>query len=366
MRYSGNALVEYVLPLSLVVLLGGAMLWGGDFAGLMQNNLQATNRGTMDNASLRIGRMGVLAPPPSASNLPGLRSGHEQVCFTGSNVCLDLPVINGASGETVGTLGGDIVQRLAAVLQELPGILEELGVDPAVLSLVTDLANQSHTLGEKLKAIQDVCSGGRLCEGPAAQEAFAEFNALKGAELADFLNRWQTLETHLANNPDALAAFPEAHGIIKTKVDEIKGIIASLDATERNVAGRETVGRSGTQGQTYGYFNDLVNAAPHRETVTVDGHTWWKIGEPGSNKYSLYRWTGPNFQQETNGSLFYRDYNVQMAEQGVIFNIQGEDALQIHQNANTICQNGGQTSGQGACLRRVDESAWEPVELPPA
>lgn len=364
MRYRGNALVEYVLPLSLVVLVGGAMLWGGDFAGLMQNNLQATNRGTMENASLRIGRMGVLAPPPSASNLPRLHSGHEQVCFMGSNVCLDIPVIDGVAGETVGTLGGDIVKRLAAVLQELPGILEELGVDPAVLTMVTDLANQGHTLGEKLKAIQDVCSGGRLCEGPAAQEAFAEFNALKGAELADFLNRWQTLEAHLASNPDALAAFPEAHGIIKSKVEEIQALITSLDATERNVAGREVVGRSGTQGQTYGYFSDLVNAASHRETVTVDGHTWWKIGDPSTGQYSLYRWTGANFQPATNGSLHYRDYTVRGGEQGIIFDVGGEDTLQIHQNANTICQNGGQTSGQGACLRRVEESAWEPVELP--
>lgn len=318
-------MVEYILPIAMVCILVGTFSMSGSFFDSFQSRLKNQTKGTLSDQDLTVKKFGVLdqslipveqevAPDPGAGGASP-QAPTETVCFGGDIACLTIPVI-GESSETSGGLGGGEVESLTAILEQLPKILEELGVEPSVIDQVTKLANMGHGLADKLKAIEGVCKPGKVCTGTESAKAKKELLALKKGELGDFLKQYNDLNAYLKTNPNALAAFPEAANIIKNKVNEIKTILNNLSAQNS--------------------YKNVVKPTPQLVHVGAAG------------KYGAIPCTNAMYGGVIQNGQCYVRKTVNTAVpvfQGLNFNSPG--VKKVHQNANTICNNGGNN-----CVRK--------------
>jgi hypothetical protein len=234
MLRTGSGLTEYILP---TLLLGGVVLGflaTTDWDILGQNYLANSTHGEMQNKTLIVQNLGEIdatlnnddAQQSNNANL-GNDTQTQTACFQGISHCLTIPIIQ-PNPETAGSLGGDEIDQLALVLEQLPQILVDLTVDPAVVDRVTKLASMGHGLADKLKAIEAICPAGKMCTGAKDKEARQLLKDLKKGELGSFLKEWTELNKYLKTNPNALAAFPEAYKIIQSRVKSIQSILNGL------------------------------------------------------------------------------------------------------------------------------------------
>jgi hypothetical protein len=297
----GNSITEYLLP---AMLLGGVVLGvlaTTDWDILGQNYLAETTHGHMQNKTLMINHFGQLDPntPMPGTEVQGTTGNGNtisdpSICFDGIPTCINIRTIK-PGPETVGSLGGDSIDALAAVLEQLPDILADLNVDPSVVDRVTKLASQGHDMAKKLKAIEAICARGKVCTGPESREAQKQLRDLKKGPLGEFLSEWKTLESYMKENPNALAAFPEAYGIIKSRVNNINRILNSL--------------------ATANLYNQVPKTVTRQKTVQCgDGGTW-------------------NCKKTITETVY------QPVFKGLSF--QSPNVKKVHQNANEICDQGG-------------------------
>jgi hypothetical protein len=173
--------------------------------------------------------------------------------------------------------------------------LADLNVDPSVVDRVTKLASQGHTMAKKLRAIEGICARGKVCTGPQSRDAQKQLKELKKGPLGEFLSEWKTLETYMKDNPNALAAFPEAYGVIKSRVTNINRILNSL--------------------ATANLYNQVPKTVTRQKTVQCgDGGTW-------------------NCKKTVTETVY------QPVFKGLSF--QSPNVKKVHQNANEICEQGG-------------------------
>lgn len=298
-RTPGNSMVEYILPIAMVIILVGTFSMGGNFLDSFKTSLERQSRGHLANADLTVKQFGVIDDPsvviPEIPEFPITQSQQtERVCFGDETTCLNIPVLSGTP-DTTGGLGSDEIEALTSVLEQLPTLLEELGADPSMVDRVTKLANMGHGLGIKLKEIEGVCKRGKLCTGKESSAAKKELVALKKGELGEFMNQWKELEAVMKENPHALDAFPEAFGIIKSKVSEINTIISKLSAANS--------------------YRQVTQNSTRTVPAQCCGGCTWDCKKTIPTKVVV-----PVFQ-------------------GLNFNSPG--VKKVHQNANTICSNGG-------------------------
>lgn len=348
----GHAIVEYILPLALIAVGAGLLFWGGDMQGIIGGVVSGAVKGQVQEKTLQVSQWGRFPPPTDARNFKNAVAGFEELCFSQPSVCLSVPIVDPDKLDTVGSLGGDGLKNLALLLEGLPKLLEALGVDPDVVAKVTDLANKGHALGEKLSAIQAMCPGKEVCSPENVAQAKAELAALKTTELNDFLAQWQELQDFVKAYPDAFSKFPQAYGIIEGQVKSIKDMIASLSFLDVNTKENTAYLGQTTKSMSYSGFSTFVNALDNRTLVTVNGSRWWKTVDAEGN-YQLNRWV--------NNILVTQKYDYTAAENSTTFSADAETIGDIHQDANTICQNGGQITGTGNCMRQVEGGEFEPI-----
>lgn len=313
-KFPGNNLVEYILPLGLVVITG-VIAFNSTFMNTLQNSLANTSNGIVEDRTIKTGQMGIsdALPPIVQYDYGPLMEGAQGACFTQSGVCIQIPRID--LPETVGGLGGDDVAKLALVLDQLPEILKEKGVDPDVVDKVSKLANMGHSLADRLQQIEQLCGSDGTCNPENASQVKALLSEIKKGDLTEFLKEWENLNTYLKDNPDALAAFPEAYQIIQDKVTQINTLIGNLTATDQ-------------------YETEIK-----REAVTCQkqGPKKWRCSDgtvtskPPKKKDGYDNCKGQC--KETTKTT--REKNLT----GVVVN--NPNADKVHQNANEICQQGG-------------------------
>ncbi len=181
---AGNALVEYGLPMGLIVVV--LALGITTFPTLLQDWFANTVNGNMASDKMSVAALG--KPVLSAqmrrnlSMLPPPRADEETVCT--DNYCVNLPIISpNTVVETAGGNGGDMVTRLSAALQQLITQLREEGADESLIALIEQLANEGHSLADIMAQLK------------AEAEARANSQALANQENANVATLQQQLQS---------------------------------------------------------------------------------------------------------------------------------------------------------------------------
>lgn len=230
--FHGQSLVEYGFIGSLVLLasLGALLMMGGNLDALLQNLKQdltfninaagssAANSNAPNGVQIADGP-GQIIPPPGA--------GETRICSE-SGWCINVPDTEGIHlTGTSGALGGELTQSMANVIQQIAQQLaQDPNTDPALLDLVTQLANNGHTIGDEEIRLATNCPAGSYCGSYEYIDVVAH-NTIPIAEAtATFNNTYQALQSYLAANPGALPM--EMQNVISFEVSEINSISGSF------------------------------------------------------------------------------------------------------------------------------------------
>ncbi|MBY0403703.1 MAG: hypothetical protein K2X66_07370 [Cyanobacteria bacterium] len=159
-KMSGNAMMEYVLPAVLVLVVAGTVqsLLGMNLS--LQQEIVKSQHGTYQNRQ-------VVSAPQGQIDLKSLDSTFQgdyfkangmtyvkgdTLCLYGEH-CLSIPSLaEGAVPEVDGDLGGTAVKQLAQTLDDLATQLEAARSDPTLVNLIRRLANKGHQTGGALTA----------------------------------------------------------------------------------------------------------------------------------------------------------------------------------------------------------------------
>lgn len=170
-----NSLVEYILPIALVVIGSGTLLFALNAPDQIKNVVKGSNNGEFAGKQLIVkgsGEMNASKIPPELRKAYLAANGNasiegETLCIHGS-YCLTVPTIaGGAVAEVDGGLGGTTVKKLAQSLLDLAQQLESAGYPRDLISTIRELANKGHEQGDLLKGF-DYLKNGISCGGDEA------------------------------------------------------------------------------------------------------------------------------------------------------------------------------------------------------
>ncbi len=277
--YPGATLVEYCFigALILAVSIGAVFAIGNGLAGTMKNlkaDLQK-NTGAAAWANLPKGP-NATGPGQNGINgvVPNPGPGQQQVCYQ-SGWCVNIPVINPQTASTTGSMGGEWTQDLASVLDQIKAQLEASGGDPGVIALITQLANQGHSLANDQAVVDQFIAGlGVKSEAElvaiAGQYGGMDSTRAKQAQMNQML---QELNSYIASHPNALP--PEMQNLINTEVGTMNNIMTMYNqdqdipqTTQQNLA-KGMVQDEANTWAVLNYWNQL-------KTMSAPG------GQPGS------------------------------------------------------------------------------------
>lgn len=231
--FNGNSSMEYVLPIALVVVLGGVFAFTVDFQGLFRGTIERTNHGVIEDQTLKVKPTGSV--DTGLLNAAGRRELYRtrgetftdgnEVCLQG-NICFVVPEIpEGTVGEVDGGLGGDLTAKLASMLKTLADQLEAAGGEGALVNHIRDLANQGYTLAEFQKGFQRECRGTCDLDSDAIAQDKTDYAAAK--------RKFDTLKKDVKDlfksHPASLALAPEAEAIIHYSADQISTIASGVE-----------------------------------------------------------------------------------------------------------------------------------------
>lgn len=225
---SGQSLTEYCFigALILVASIGILLAFGGGFntalaslKGDLQSHINgaanANGGGQNPQPQVDPNGPGQVIPPPQA--------GQNQFC-TASGWCVNVPDTSNVNlAGTTGSLGGELSQQMADVIAQIAlQLQQDPNTDPTLLNLVTQLANQGHTIGDEELRLANNCPVNSYCGSyeyigvvsqntQPIQDATTQFNTLH-----------QQLQDYLATHPNALP--PEMQNTINFEAAEIKNI----------------------------------------------------------------------------------------------------------------------------------------------
>ncbi|MBY0405696.1 MAG: hypothetical protein K2X66_17470 [Cyanobacteria bacterium] len=250
----GSSLIEYALPAVFIALAVLLFLTSGGWFENMKNFVAGNENGSLSSqnghTTLEIHAQGQVSQVPdtvidqatienpSPTSLdpssPKLicfaAPSHESFSNTNKNcIRIDSPP---TGNELIGSLGGGTLDASSKTLQTLKLKLQELGAPSDVLDKVSQLANQGHAMGEKLKQVEERCNANVLCNKADADEAKEILSEVSKHDLQGFQTIYQRLTTFLNANPTALEKFPEAKLIIDRKVQEIQQVIINIQVED--------------------------------------------------------------------------------------------------------------------------------------
>lgn len=211
----GNSLMEYALPIALVVVASGALFIAVDWQHLMQGQTTATVHGELNNRTVTVHSLGELADPSWApvdpladfpefgsSNAPPPGPNEDQFCWR-NGFCVNLPRTEKVNaGETAGGLGGRYTRQQLAILEKMN---QALMSDPANRDLVA-LLTKTALKGHELAGMQDQFKIQKTVDEHTQRDVYWSRQNQFGALATD-------LVTFLNSNPNTLP--PQAASIIK-------------------------------------------------------------------------------------------------------------------------------------------------------
>ncbi len=341
-RFKGNSLLEYILPLGLFFLSGIIIIVVGDVPGRISAFFTDTVDATMVGTTAEIKTIGELSAEKYAlqqkimagtvSRIGGERTPlydrTDEVCFS-SGMCLDIPVISNSAGvaDTAGGLGGDLAIKLASTFEQIATQLEDAGMDPTIVSYVTMLSNGGHDIGTSMQVIAEACEV-TPCSPSVISSEISSFNSGKSS----FQNRLNLLNTYLDQNPSALDAFPKARDIITLEAEQIMAIAnganydANYSTSYSTSTSTSTVQTTPTGGTSGGATASNVSC----RFITV---------MRGIIPVPQMVCTGSVSRSTRSSSQTLASYDIET----------GDYSELVHQSANDICQQGGDT---GECVIR--------------
>jgi hypothetical protein len=261
--FTGNSLIEYALPLIVLFSAGLIMLLITNAPERLSKFFERGMNGSRSGDTVAVAPLGQL---PAGSNLPGwygAPGGEETAGNRGSKTIPPSVLPYGGEAEllpseTSGGMGLEIRPLASSAgLSDLAQELRESGADPALIDLVTRLANKGHEMASVQSSIP---RKGDLTNAAQIMESIAKLKGEGG--LKDEYNRQLgELRNYLANNPNALSHIPGGQSIIEGESGRIAAIIESLQADVKlnNLP-------------NFGYFGYMpVPTGPITGEVTVTG-----------------------------------------------------------------------------------------------
>ncbi|MBK8190307.1 MAG: hypothetical protein IPK79_07620 [Vampirovibrionales bacterium] len=352
-RQRGNALAEYGLAGAFMV---GALLFLctqmniGDKIKWTQAAL--LNAGIGNGGTLTLAPFGKLIRD---NKMAALKS--EKICFASGN-CIELPVIPAGAtvAETAGGLGGDLTNKFADVLTKLAEEVKTKSDDPIVTQLITELANAGHEIGKNLNNTEDLIKK-YDCDIKACSSENIPLGDLNGIQdRGNFLknalynqhmtSKYQLLKDYLAQNPQALATFPEAAAIIDLEYQQIGQILSdnhSLCASGTSCQTQFDYKPTPVIPSTKVYTNPetgasitetlyTVNGVPWYRSVTMDGETTSYQSSSNNGSWLPYTGTIPGTVQGATLTSMIVTISPQEVQ---------NNSVLIHQDSNVICGSGG-------------------------
>lgn len=309
-----NSLAEYLIPAAIFVgillVTSVSFNWGGAFQESIKKHLE----GDMENQQLSVENWGTIRPPEAAKNLPPLEAGQEYLCFSSDNVCF---TVSSQLNETVGSLGEKNMGEIARFLQQVSDKLDEADYPEETIQEVTDLANQSHSLAERMKALAGLCPAGTVCSISTSNAINLELAALN-AEFQSVIVKNQKLAERLEKDPNALPVWAKA--LIAGKVNEIKNLVQGIGMVNSNQPN---------------FLRQETRSMAMINKWNTEGHNGHQdvVGCANANSCTV------NIYTHTPGVTLSRN----------------PDSTAVNVNSNSICQQRGQTQGVGSCIRSTGE-----------
>lgn len=291
-KNQGNALMEYSLPLVILLVMSGLL---GTFGGWVQNfqsYLQNSTNSQIDNHMLKIPALGVGVLPSTGSTSgvvpstaasagntvlmvspPG--TGQQQICLSSSKMCINIPEVTGSGtvSDTLGGLGGNLVTSYASVFDQIAAQLKAQNADPALVTLITNLAQNGHNIGNMLNTVETVCKtgGSPACDfksigGQLDDSMIQSSHAVNGAISATinttrFQEALQAVNNYFSLHPNS---YQDIQGIIQLEASQITNIGQGLNLGIQMTSGKNSLGNNN--------FN-VTGTANNAKLVNQDANT---------------------------------------------------------------------------------------------
>ncbi|MBY0403989.1 MAG: hypothetical protein K2X66_08820 [Cyanobacteria bacterium] len=267
----GSSVVEYALPIAIIVVAGGLFLLVSDFNSSLQHKLSGGQKAKVENQKLQIQHEGhlKLQEIPQEHYEAYMRGNgitfmkDDILCISGQN-CLVVPSVQaGAVSEVDGGLGGSTVKKLAQSLSDLANQLKASGFDSNVVNLVRKLANKGHEEGDILLQANQFKNGvpcdSDLCNALGAPTPGTPTTLRDSAGSAgrEFISAKSELDAFIAAHPDALP--PQA-------IQLINGASSNIWEASRFVGSQYTI--NGQLDKTLSYVGSSANGVQ----MFNDGH----------------------------------------------------------------------------------------------
>jgi Flp pilus assembly pilin Flp len=246
MRHPGQGMAEYTLIGSLLVLvaIGALGLLGGQVNTLFGNMLggsgTAQSTGTVQIANTTTQQSQNTAISTAQQTLINAGIAYDTIT-TANGVTIQMPVIQGGTTvQTAGASGSQLTYGFSDVLTQIAQKLQDSGqADPALVQLITDLANKGHLIGDNQKFLENCLS---TCNSnDLTTSYFDSFNTVTIQLTPEFQTLHQQVLDYTAANPESLPA--SLITVIDLQARQIENIVqttaspTSWQATETDPCG---------------------------------------------------------------------------------------------------------------------------------
>lgn len=307
---TGSTLVEYMMigGTILLISIGVCILMGGNLQNILKG-LKADFQGSSAKASAATVKVSTGSPVPSAG--PGASAGStvqiggttipsssaingvptQKVCFS-SGYCVNVPVVaQGPMSGTTGALGGQLTGAFADVLQQIADQLTANSGDRVLAGMITKLANNGHAIGNQQSSLLSLCAPGTQCNSSITINTNSGKAAAKNGSTV-------TAGIYLTGINDANLQFKNQYGAVisylKKNPDALAPELQSLVTLES----QQIIGIADAFNTTTSVNNGVTSNTVHKKVTTTAQSTWDITSDP----------------------------------------------ILVHQDANTICGAGGDTS----------------------
>ncbi len=219
---SGHAIVEYVLPIALIIIGGGLVFWMTQAPDTILQLFGHTVNAENPAAPGTIQPYGTIAMPPEAGNLAMPAAGEESFCYV-SGLCFNIPMMSG-NNETSGSLGSETLHMMAAMLQNMGDQIRD--EDPDLANLITLLALKAHEMGDQHALLEAYCGFGDTCF--VDNSSYSNINGIiNGMDplKTDFNDILAQIQDHFANNG---SPYPEAQALINYQAQGITNVVNGI------------------------------------------------------------------------------------------------------------------------------------------
>lgn len=230
---NGLASTEYGLTLTLMGLtsLTALSLLGGNLADVL-NPLKNSGSQAQAAVSTSGGAAGGSGSGTSAvtgpgSTLPKPATNQEQACFE-SGWCVNVPVVQAQSvASTTGSMGVKLTREFSNVIMQIAKQADALqNKDPQLVSLITQLANAGHKIGDAQEEVISICPSNTLCVTSNPMTLDLKLQGV-GTQASSFESASRELQRYLDDHPASLPI--EMQRIISMESDEILKIADAFD-----------------------------------------------------------------------------------------------------------------------------------------